>query len=208
MLVTKDLGDSTGTTTGAKTAVCVSDLEDVYVSIGGAFGAATAVVQTSVDGTNFTTFASTTATEKLVGPLPPCLQVRGNTTAHGSTGTISYRLGGNKARTTKPPVGEVVCGSGANIATGVATTAALAVGGCGPATVWLESSDWVGTYEIRISFDGGTTWGIYGEAVAVSSGPTHAVVTVPRCTHLKVVATTNTSGTMTVRYGAVKESQI
>ena len=207
-LVTATLGDKTTTSTGVGTAVCVGDLVDVYVSIGGAFGTATATVETTVDGTNWDTFGSTATTEKLVGPIPPCFQVRANTTAHGGTGTISYRLGGTRTRSARSMVGEVLCGAGANIATGVATTGSCSVQGCGPATVWLYSTNWVGTYVVKVSLDGGLTWGIYGSPVVVSSGTTDTSVTIPRCTHVAVVATTNTSGTMTMRYGAPKEPQI
>jgi hypothetical protein len=211
MLVTLNLGDSTTTTTGALTANPISDLDSVYVSIGGAFGTGTAAVQVSFNGTDFVTYGTATATAGLIGPLPPCKAVRGNTTAHSGTGTISYRLGGNKTTATKPMVGEVVSGAAEDITTGVATTSAINVGGCGDTTVWLASSAseaWVGTAVVYVSFDGGSTWGAVGSAITTSSGATDSKVTVPRGTHFKVVATTNTSGTMHVYYGARKEAQI
>ena len=208
MLYTCNLGDSLTTATGAKSAFGVGDLEDVYVTIGGAFGTATATVQTSSDGgTTWDTYDSTTATEKLVGPLPPCTLVRGNTTSHGATGTVSYRLAGNRVISPKMMVGETVCGKGEDIKTSVDTTSALYVGGCGPSKVWLSSADWVGTAVVKVSFDGGSTWGIVA-TVTTASGATASVTTCPRATHVKVVATTNTSGTLKVRYGANKEAQI
>lgn len=208
MLVTQTLGDWTTTTTGAKTAVAVGYLESAYVSIGGAFGAGTATVEVSFDGTNFRTFGSTTTTEKLIGPLPPCKLVRGNVTAHGSTGTISMRLGANKATANKPMVGETVSGELEDIATGVDTTSAVNVSGCGDTTVWIYGTDWVGTVAAKVSFDGGSTWAIVGDPITTENGTTDVKITVPRGSQVKVVASTNTSGTLKVRYGTRREAQM
>ena len=214
MLRTINLGDSLTTAAAALTAYPVSDLEDVYVTIDSTgIGVATATVQYSVDGgVTWRTFSSssmTAGTKVLVGPLPPCHLIRGNTTAHGTSGTISYRAGGNVKRYLALPVGEVVCGNNADIATGVATTVAASVAGCGTPTVFLSSSDWNGTYAVRISFDGGLTWGTYATSAALTiSGFTTYSHTPPRCTHVIVVATTNTSGTLVSSYSASKEAQV
>lgn len=209
MLFTHNLGDSETTDTGALTARGIGDLEDCYVSIGGAFGAGTATVEVSFDGTNFVSIGSTTSAEALIGPLPPCRLVRGNTTAHGSTGTISYRLGGNRARVAKAAVAEIYSGKATDILTGTADdSGSIAMGGCGPGKLQLLSTDWVGTYQVKVSFDGGATWGKWGAPVTVASGATNTLVTLPRCTHAIVVATTNTSGTLSTYYGAHREVQI
>ena len=213
MLRTINLGDSLTTAAAALTAYPVSDLEDVYVTICSAgAGVGTCKVQFSVDGTNWLDFSATSVTAgtyTLVGPLPPCLLIRGNTTAHGTSGTISYRAGGNVKRYLALPVGEVVCGANVDIATGVATTVAASVAGCGVPTVFLSSSDFNGTYAVRISFDGGTTWGTYATSAALTiSGFTTYSHTPPRCTHVIVVATTNTSGTLKSTYSAPKEAQV
>jgi hypothetical protein len=209
MLFTHNLGDSTTTTTGALTARGVGDLEDVYVTIGGPFGTGTAVVEISFNGTNFVLFDSTTTTEKTVGPLPKCRLVRGNTSAHSGTGTISYRLGGNRPRVAKLMVAEIVSGAGTDILSGTADDSGeINLSGCGPGGLWLKSANWVGTYVVKISFDGGNTWGIFGSPVTVASGATSTQVALPRCSHVKVVATTNTSGTLSTYYGAHREVQI
>jgi len=210
MLFTHNLGDSLTTTTGALTARGVGDLEDLYVSIGGAFGTATATVEASYNGTDYVTVGSTTTKEALIGPLPPCKLIRGNTTAHGATGTISYRLGGNRPRLNRTSVAEIVSGKAdADIVTPTADDCgAIILGGCGPAKLHLLSANWVGTYVVKVSFDGGYSWGIFGSPVTVAAGATNTIVTLPRCTHAKVVATTNTSGTLAVYYGAHRETQI
>ena len=214
MLRTINLGDSLTTAAAALTAYGVGDLEDVYVTICSAGnGVGTCKVQYSVDGTNWLDFSSTSVTGgtyTLVGPLPPCLLIRGNTTAHGTSGTISYRAGGNVAKSSRMLTNAVTCGANVNIdATPTSTTVAASVAGCGTPTVFLSSSDWHGTYAVRISFDGGVTWGTYATsaALALASFTTYSH-TPPRCTHVIVVATTNTSGTLVSTYGAHQEPQM
>ena len=215
MLRTINLGDSLTTAAVALTAYPVSDLDDVYVTIDSTgIGVATATVQYSVDGgVTWRTFSSssmTAGTKVLVGPLPPCHLIRGNTTAHGTGGTISYRAGGNVKRYLALPVGEVVCGNNVDIdATPTSTTVAASVAGCGTPTVFLSSSNFYGTYAVRISFDGGSTWGTYATSAALTLASfTTYSHTPPRCTHVIVVATTNTSGTLVSSYSASKEAQV
>jgi hypothetical protein len=208
MLVTQNIGDWTTTTTGTKAAAAVGYLESAYVTIGGAFGVGTAKVEVSFDGTNFREFGSTTSTETLIGPLPPCKLVRGNVTDHGSTGTISMRLGANKVTMNKPMVGETVSGEMEDITTGVATTTAVDLSGCGDATVWLYGTNWVGTVAAKVSFDGGSTWAIVGTPTTTEGGTTDTKITVPRGSRVKVVASVNTSGTLHVYYGARREAQM
>lgn len=213
MLRTINLGDSLTTAAAALTAYGVGDLESVYVTITSAgAGVATANVEFSTDGSTWHTFSSTSVTAgtyTLVGPLPPCLLIRGNTTAHGTGGTISYRAGGNVVKSSRMLTNAVTCGTNVSIATGVATTVAASVAGCGPPTVFLSSSDWNGTYAVRISFDGGLTWGTYATSAALTIASfTTYTHTPPRCTHVIVVATTNTSGTLVSTYGANQEPQI
>jgi hypothetical protein len=75
--------------------------------------------------------------------------------------------------------------------------------------VFLSSSDWNGTYAVRISFDGGTTWGTYATSAALTLASfTTYSHTPPRCTHAIVVATTNPSGTLVSSYSASKEAQV
>ena len=119
MLRTINLGDSLTTAAAALTAYGVGDLEEVYVTICSAGnGVGTCKVQYSVDGTNWLDFSSTSVTGgtyTLVGPLPPCLLIRGNTTAHGTSGTISYRAGGNVAKSSRMLTNAVTCGANVNI---------------------------------------------------------------------------------------------
>ena len=319
-----NLGDSTGTSTTALTAAGISHLEDCYVSIDGIFSA-TATVEVSFDGgTTWESYGSSTSAKALVGPLPPCQQVRGKCSAHAS-GTVSYRLAGNINRSNlRLPTGETITGlmgdivptvasqsqtitaiaktdiaadggtndyfgvtiggvtttfelkkgdgvfvpvvgrtlidcSGATTAIQVAvliaaaiaaayptatvavpTTAVLTViapagktvlftehvdnsgfkigavnqgvgcdvTGCGPAQVWVKSSDFIGTWAVSVSFDGGTTWAYVAAPAVVGGGSTATLVTCPRGSHVRLEATVYTSGTLSARYGARKEPQV
>jgi hypothetical protein len=90
----------------------------------------------------------------------------------------------------------------------VATTVAASVTGCGPATVVLNSVNYTGTYELRVSFDGGTTWGTVATSASLSGATARYSHVCPRATHLIVVATTNTTNHLKSSYGAHREAQI
>jgi hypothetical protein len=204
MLQTKDLGDSANTT--ALTTYNCGELEDVYVTVDGTFSA-TGTVECSFDnGTTWDVVGSTTAAQKLVGPLPGNTLVRGKNSARAS-GTVKYRLGGNKARDIRRlPVREVKEGKGVDITSAAASTA-VNVADLDNVKVTLIAANFVGTYAIKVSFDGGTTWGIHTTA-AVASGATLTTVTLPRSTAINVEATAFTSGTLAWRYAGQKESVV
>lgn len=85
----------------------------------------------------------------------------------------------------------------------------VSMGGCGIPQVWITSADFVGVYTIQHSFDGGITWANSISPVTVSSGATSTLSTLPcRATTARVAATTYTSGTLSARYGAAKETQV
>lgn len=85
----------------------------------------------------------------------------------------------------------------------------VAIGGTGIPQVWITSADFVGTYVIQHSFDGGETWASSVTPVTVSSGATSTLSTLPsRATTVRVGASTYTSGTLSARYGAAKETQV
>lgn len=90
--------------------------------------------------------------------------------------------------------------------------AQVACGDCGIPQVWIKSaasSDFVGTYVVQISFDGGATWANAVTPVVVSSGATSTLTTlVCRATALRIGASTYTSGTLQGRYGATQETQV
>ena len=216
------LGDSTTTLTGVpvdanSVAVQpgVSDLEDVYVTLDSAAstgGEGTCYIQYTRDGTNWETFSSTSVTRDtrtLVGPLPPCLQIRAYANSHGTSGTIRFRAGGNRPLYLALPGGEVVSGVNVDIVGGtVATTVAASVAGCGPAIVVLNSVNYTGVYEVRVSLDGGTTWGVFATSASLSGDTARYSHTLPRCTHTIVVATTNTTNHLKSSYGAHREAQV
>ena len=79
---------------------------------------------------------------------------------------------------------------------------------CGPAQVWVTSANFVGTYAVSVSFDGGVTWANAITPVVVASGVTSSLVTCPRASHVRIEATAYTSGTLSARYGARKEPQV
>jgi hypothetical protein len=81
--------------------------------------------------------------------------------------------------------------------------------GCGPAGVWVKSADFVGTWAVSMSFDGGATWAYAAAPAVVASGVTSTLVTCPcRASHVRIEATTYTSGTLSARYGAHKEPRV
>ena len=83
------------------------------------------------------------------------------------------------------------------------------LGGCGIPQIWAVSADFVGTYAVQMSFDGGSTWANSVTPVAVSSGTTSTLAAlVCRCTTARIAATTYTSGTLSARYGAPNETQV
>jgi len=85
----------------------------------------------------------------------------------------------------------------------------VSMGGCGIPQVWITSANFLGTYAIQHSFDGGITWANSVTPVTVSSGTTSTLTTLPcRATTARVAATTYTSGTLSARYGAAKETQV
>ena len=82
-------------------------------------------------------------------------------------------------------------------------------GDCGIPQVWMKSADFVGTYVIQVSFDGGSTWANAVTPVVVSSGATSTLSTlVCRASTIRTGASTYTSGTLSSRYGASFESQV
>jgi hypothetical protein len=82
------------------------------------------------------------------------------------------------------------------------------VGRSGAASVWIKAGDFIGTYAVSASFDGGATWA-YVQTPTVSSGSTTAaLITCMRATHLRIEATAYTSGTLSARYGAAYETQV
>ena len=83
------------------------------------------------------------------------------------------------------------------------------VSGCGIPQVWVKSADFVGTWAVSMSFDGGATWAYAATPAVVSSGATTTLVTCPcRATHVRIEATVYTSGTLSARYGARKEPRV
>ena len=85
----------------------------------------------------------------------------------------------------------------------------VALGECGIPQVWAVSADFVGTYAVQLSFDGGTTWANSASPVTVSSGAISNLTTLPcRATAVRIAATTYTSGTLSARYGATLETQV
>lgn len=83
------------------------------------------------------------------------------------------------------------------------------VGDCGKPQVWVVSEDFVGTYAVQVSFDGGASWANSATAVTVASGATSNLTElVTRATTIRVVASTYTSGTLSSRYGAPLETQV
>jgi hypothetical protein len=86
---------------------------------------------------------------------------------------------------------------------------AVALGECGIPQVWVVSADFVGTYAVQMSFDGGSTWANSAAPVTVSSGAISNLTTLPcRASAVRIAATTYTSGTLSARYGAVLETQV
>jgi hypothetical protein len=205
-----DLGTSIGTT--ALTGQSVGDLEDMYVTMDGTFSATTtATVEISFDGgTTWEQYGSSSSAAKaLVGPLPRCHLVRGKNSARTSPGTVTYRLCGKRVRATQLLSGERICGLLTDIfndgATSNVSSGNADVAQGGPATLWLKSTNFVGTYQVEVSFDGGTTWGVYGAPVVITNTSVDSLVTCPRASAVRVMATTYTSGTLSVRYGATRE---
>lgn len=197
------LGSSANTT--ALTAVGVAELDDVYVSIDGTFSA-TGTVEISFDGgTTWESYGSSTTAKAMIGPLPKCSLVRGKNSARAS-GTVVYAMGGRLRAidNLRHPVNERVTGLLVDV-TSAASSAAKAVYGMA-ADVWVKSADFVGTYQVEASFDGGTSWGIVGTPAVVASGATSAKIAVPYATHVRITAAVYTSGTLSARYGANLEA--
>jgi hypothetical protein len=91
----------------------------------------------------------------------------------------------------------------------VNTGVRVALGDCGIPQVWAVSADFVGTYAVQVSFDGGSTWANSASAVTVSSGAISNLAALPcRASAVRIMATTYTSGTLSARYGAVRETQV
>jgi hypothetical protein len=72
--------------------------------------------------------------------------------------------------------------------------------------LFVKSADFVGTYQVSHSLDGGSTYTPTAAAVVVASGVTSTVYTFPTCTHVKLEATTYTSGTSLLGFWAGSES--
>jgi len=70
----------------------------------------------------------------------------------------------------------------------------------------VKSANFVGVYEVSHSFDGGVTYTLTAAAVTVASDATSTVYKPPTCTHIKLEATTYTSGTSLLGYWAGSES--
>jgi hypothetical protein len=81
-----------------------------------------------------------------------------------------------------------------DLATATSATAAM-VSGLKDIDVWFHSADFVGTRNVLISHDGGSTWAVFN-SVVVSSNATNAVVKVPPCDGINVSASGSVTGTL------------